>query len=196
MTTVTLLRHGESSWNQENRFTGWTDVDLSSKGRQQAPDAGRILNKHGLAFEVAYTSVLKRAIRTLWSVLDEMELMWIPVDHWWRLNERHYRALQGSNKSEIGAKFGEGQVKFWRRSFDVRPPKIEPDDQRHPGHDPRYRHVRPDELPLSESLKDTALSAMALLAAFDCGCAPRSYYLAESETAEPIEPGLATSSAN
>jgi 2,3-bisphosphoglycerate-dependent phosphoglycerate mutase len=156
MPTLALVRHGESSWNRENRFTGWTDVDLSSKGCEQAHEAGRVLWKNGFAFDVAFTSVLKRAIRTLWLVLDEMDLMWIPVDHCWCLNERHYGALQGLNKSETAAKFGEGQVKLWRRSYDVAPPQVECDDKRYPGHDARYRHVRPDELPLGESLKDTA----------------------------------------
>jgi 2,3-bisphosphoglycerate-dependent phosphoglycerate mutase len=156
MPTLALLRHGESSWNQENRFTGWTDVDLSSKGRHQALQAGHILRKHGYVFDLAYTSVLKRAIRTLWIVLDEMEMMWIPVDNCWRLNERHYGALQGLNKSETAAEFGEGQVKLWRRSYDVRPPQIERDDERYPGHDRRYQDVRPHELPFGESMKDTA----------------------------------------
>ena len=156
MPTLALLRHGESSWNRENRFTGWTDVDLSSRGREQAQQAGRILRQHGFAFDVAYTSVLKRAIRTLWIVLDELDVMWIPVHNCWRLNERHYGALQGLNKSETAAESGEEQVKFWRHSYELRPPKIEPDGERYSGHDPRYKHLRPDELPLSESLKDTA----------------------------------------
>lgn len=156
MPTLVLLRHGESTWNQENRFTGWTDVDLSSIGCEQAREAGRILRKDGFTFDIAYTSVLKRAIRTLWIVLDQMDLMWIPVHNCWRLNERHYGALQGLNKAETAAEFGEGQVKLWRRSYDVRPPQIAPGDEHYPGHDPRYRHLRPDELPVGESLKDTA----------------------------------------
>jgi 2,3-bisphosphoglycerate-dependent phosphoglycerate mutase len=156
MPLLTLLRHGESSWNQENRFTGWTDVDLSSRGREEAREAGQILRSNGFTFDVAYTSVLKRSIRTLWIVLDEMELMWIPVHNCWRLNERHYGALQGLNKTDTAAKFGKRQLKLWRRSYDVPPPQIAKDDDRYPGHDPRYRHVRPDELPFGESLKDTA----------------------------------------
>ncbi|HEY7098658.1 MAG TPA: 2,3-diphosphoglycerate-dependent phosphoglycerate mutase [Terriglobales bacterium] len=156
MPTLVLLRHGESTWNQENRFTGWVDVDLSLKGRGQAEEAGRILHRHGLRFDVAYTSVLKRAIRTLWIVLDEIDLMWIPTHACWRLNERHYGALQGLNKAETAAKFGAGQVKLWRRSYDVRPPQIANDDRGYPGRDPRYRHICPAALPLGESLKDTA----------------------------------------
>ena len=156
MPTLALLRHGESNWNRDNRFTGWTDVDLSLKGRQQAQTAADLFRKHQFTFDIAYTSVLKRAIRTLWTVLDDMDLMWIPVHTCWRLNERHYGDLQGLNKSETTAKFGERQVKLWRRSYAVRPPQIAADDERYPGRDPRYRHVRPDELPLGESLKDTA----------------------------------------
>jgi 2,3-bisphosphoglycerate-dependent phosphoglycerate mutase len=156
MPTLVLLRHGESSWNQENRFTGWVDVDLSLKGRRQAEKAGRILHRQGFTFDIAYTSVLKSAIRTLWIVLDEADLMWIPTHACWQLNERHYGALQGLNKAETAAKFGEGQVKLWRRSYDVRPPQIANDDHGYPGHDPRYRHICPAELPLGESLKDTA----------------------------------------
>jgi 2,3-bisphosphoglycerate-dependent phosphoglycerate mutase len=136
--------------------TGWTDVDLTATGRKQAQDAGRSLREHGFTFDVAYTSVLKRAIRTLWIVLDEMDLMWVPVHDCWRLNERHYGALQGLNKSETATKFGAEQVKLWRRSYDVRPPRVQPGDRRHPSHDPRYKYLRPDELPFSESLKDTA----------------------------------------
>jgi 2,3-bisphosphoglycerate-dependent phosphoglycerate mutase len=154
--TLVLLRHGESSWNKENLFTGWTDVDLSSKGREQAQDVGRMLRKRGITVDVAYTSVLKRAIRTLWMVLDEMNLMWIPVHNCWELNERHYGALQGLNKSQAAAEFGEAQVKLWRRSYDVRPPMLAPDDDRSPELDPRYKRVRPHELPLGESLRDTA----------------------------------------
>jgi 2,3-bisphosphoglycerate-dependent phosphoglycerate mutase len=155
MHKIVLLRHGESDWNKENRFTGWTDVDLSDKGRQEAKEAGVALKAAGLAFDVAYTSVLKRAIRTLWMALDELDQMWIPVHRSWRLNERHYGALQGLNKSETAAKFGEDQVKIWRRSYDVPPPPLTPDDERYPGRDPRYKHLTAEELPLTECLKDT-----------------------------------------
>ncbi len=154
--TLVLLRPGESTWNQENRFTGWTDVDLTATGRRQAHEAGRILRTHDFTFDIAYTSVLKRAIRTLWIVLDEINLMWIPTHACWRLNERHYGALEGLNKSETAARFGEGQVKLWRRSYSVRPPEVESGDGRYPSLDPRYQHLRPDELPFGESLKDTA----------------------------------------
>lgn len=156
MRSLVLLRHGESEWNKENRFTGWTDVDLSTKGREEASEAGRILRKAALHFDIAYTSVLKRAIRTLWMVLDEMDRMWIPVQKCWQLNERHYGSLQGLNKAEVKAEFGQEQVELWRRSYTVRPPKLEPNDERYPSHDSRYRQLRPDQLPLSESLKDTA----------------------------------------
>ena len=155
MHKVVLVRHGESDWNKENRFTGWTDVDLSVKGRQEAQEAGAVLKSGGYTFDVAYTSVLKRAIRTLWIVLDEMDLMWIPVHRSWRLNERHYGALQGLNKAETAAKFGEAQVKIWRRSYDIRPPELTREDERFPGRDPRYRGLGKDELPLTECLKDT-----------------------------------------
>jgi len=155
MPELVLLRHGESDWNKENRFTGWTDVDLSEKGRQEAKDAGVVLKAAGYAFDVAYTSVLKRAIRTLWMALDELDLMWIPVERSWRLNERHYGALQGLNKAETAAKFGEDQVKIWRRSYDVPPPALTPDDQRYPGRDRRYRNLTAQELPLTECLKET-----------------------------------------
>ena len=155
MFTLVLLRHGESVWNQENRFTGWTDVDLSDRGRQEAADAGRLLKDGGYVFDLAYTSVLKRAIRTLWIALDVMDLMWIPETKSWRLNERHYGALQGLNKAETAAKHGEAQTKIWRRSYDIPPPPLAPDDPRHPSRDPRYRDLRPDELPSTESLKDT-----------------------------------------
>jgi len=155
MTKLVLIRHGESTWNKENRFTGWTDVELSDKGRQEAREGGEVLKKEGYTFDVAYTSVLKRAIRTLWTVLDEMDLMWIPVYRTWRLNERHYGALQGLNKAETAAKFGEDQVKIWRRSYDIPPPALTADDERYPGHDPRYRSLSPQELPLTECLKDT-----------------------------------------
>ena len=155
MTKLVLVRHGESDWNKQNRFTGWTDVDLSGKGRQEALEGGTVLKAEGYTFDVAYTSVLKRAIRTLWIVLDEMDLMWIPVHRSWRLNERHYGALQGLNKAETAAKFGEDQVKVWRRSYDIRPPALTSDDERFPGRDPRYQGLTAEELPLTECLKDT-----------------------------------------
>jgi 2,3-bisphosphoglycerate-dependent phosphoglycerate mutase len=162
MTKLVLIRHGESTWNKENRFTGWTDVDLSEKGRQEAKEAGAVLKAEGFTFDIAYTSVLKRAIRTLWTVLDEMDLMWIPVQRSWRLNERHYGALQGLNKTETAAKFGEGQVKIWRRSYDVPPPALTPDDERYPGRDPRYQSLKDGELPLTECLKDTVARFLPL----------------------------------
>jgi len=152
---LTLLRHGESVWNKENLFTGWTDVDLSERGREEVREAGRGLKEHGFPFDVAFTSVLKRAIRTLWIVLDEMNLMWIPVHRDWRLNERHYGALQGLNKAETARQYGEAQVKSWRRSYDVRPAALEEKDPRHPCHDPRYRHLPQEQLPATECLKDT-----------------------------------------
>jgi 2,3-bisphosphoglycerate-dependent phosphoglycerate mutase len=155
MYKVVLLRHGESTWNKENRFTGWTDVDLSAKGTEEAWAAGRVLKAEGYTFDLAYTSVLKRAIRTLWIAQDEMDLMWVPVIRDWRLNERHYGALQGLNKSETAAKFGEAQVKIWRRSYDIQPPALEKTDPRYPGHDRRYRDLTEAELPLTECLKDT-----------------------------------------
>ena len=155
MYKIVLQRHGESVWNKENRFTGWTDVDLSEKGLQEARKAGETLKKEGFVFDIAYTSVLKRAVRTLWITLDIMDLMWIPVINSWRLNERHYGALQGLNKSETAKKFGEEQVKIWRRSYDIRPPALEPTDQRYPGIDPRYKDLSEKELPLTECLKDT-----------------------------------------
>jgi 2,3-bisphosphoglycerate-dependent phosphoglycerate mutase len=155
MYKVVLLRHGESTWNKENRFTGWTDVDLSEKGVAEALDGARVLKEQGYTFDVAYTSVLKRAIRTLWIILDGMDLMWIPVHRSWRLNERHYGALQGLNKSETADKYGEAQVKIWRRSYDIQPPALEPADPRYPGFDPRYRDLTAQELPLTECLKDT-----------------------------------------
>jgi 2,3-bisphosphoglycerate-dependent phosphoglycerate mutase len=155
MFKLVLLRHGESTWNKENRFTGWTDVDLSEKGRQEAADAGRLLKEGGYVFDVAFTSVLKRAIRTLWITLDALDLMWIPVTKNWRLNERHYGALQGLNKAETAAKHGDAQVKIWRRSYDIPPPPLSPDDERHSGRDPRYASLRREEVPLTESLKDT-----------------------------------------
>ena len=155
MHKLVLLRHGESVWNRENRFTGWTDVDLSEQGLKEAHDAGSLLRQAGFAFDVAFTSVLKRAIRTLWVALDEMDRMWIPVHNSWRLNERHYGALQGLNKAEMAARFGDEQILTWRRSYDVRPPALEPGDERWPGRDPRYEDLRPDELPATECLKDT-----------------------------------------
>ncbi len=150
-----LLRHGESLWNRENRFSGWTDVDLSKQGMAEAQEAGKILKSKGYSFDVAFTSVLKRAVRTLWIVLDELDRMWIPVERSWRLNERHYGALQGLNKKETAKNFGEEQVFLWRRSYDIRPPALKKTDKRYPGHDPRYREVNDSELPLTESLKDT-----------------------------------------
>lgn len=155
MHKLVLLRHGESTWNKENRFTGWTDVDLSDKGKEEARSAGKVLKENGFVFDVAYTSVLKRAIRTLWSVMDEMDLMWIPVYNSWRLNERHYGALQGLNKSETAAKYGEAQVKIWRRSYDIQPPALERTDGRFPGFDPRYKDLKPIDVPATECLKDT-----------------------------------------
>jgi 2,3-bisphosphoglycerate-dependent phosphoglycerate mutase len=150
-----MVRHGESTWNAENRFTGWTDVDLSEKGRMEAQKGAEVLKREGYTFDVAHTSVLKRAIRTLWTVLDGLDLMWIPVHHSWRLNERHYGALQGLNKAETAAKFGDEQVKIWRRSYDTPPPALTPDDERFPAKDPRYANVPPEQLPLTECLKDT-----------------------------------------
>jgi 2,3-bisphosphoglycerate-dependent phosphoglycerate mutase len=155
MYKVVLLRHGESEWNKENRFTGWTDVDLSDKGLAEAKAAGKTLSAEGYTFDVAFTSVLKRAIRTLWLTLDGMDLMWIPVHRTWRLNERHYGALQGLNKSETAAKFGEQQVKIWRRAYDIAPPPLEKTDQRFPGKDRRYAELKAEELPTTECLKDT-----------------------------------------
>lgn len=155
MYTLVLLRHGQSTWNLENRFTGWTDVGLTPQGEAEAHEAGRLLRAEGYTFDVAFTSVLKRAIKTLWIVLEEMELEWIPVHNSWRLNERHYGALQGLNKAEMAAKYGEAQVKIWRRSYDVPPPALDWDDPRHPRFDRRYAALKPEELPACESLKDT-----------------------------------------
>ncbi|MBU4478697.1 MAG: 2,3-diphosphoglycerate-dependent phosphoglycerate mutase [Candidatus Omnitrophica bacterium] len=152
---IVLLRHGESTWNKENRFTGWTDVDLSEKGIQEAHQAGKLLKEEGYTFDVAFTSVLKRAIRTLWITLDEMDLMWIPVHRSWRLNERHYGSLQGLNKAETAAKYGDEQVLLWRRSYDVPPPALEKDDPRYPGIDPRYQDMKEKDIPVTECLKDT-----------------------------------------
>ena len=155
MKKIVLLRHGESTWNKENRFTGWTDVDLSEKGIEEALAAGKALKKEDFVFDIAFTSVLKRAIRTLWIALDEMDLMWIPVINSWRLNERHYGALQGLNKAETAAKFGEEQVLIWRRSYSIPPPPLESNDERHPRFDPRHKDLNDQDLPLTECLKDT-----------------------------------------
>jgi 2,3-bisphosphoglycerate-dependent phosphoglycerate mutase len=155
MFRLVLLRHGESTWNQENRFTGWVDVDLTEKGRAEAQEAGRLMVAEKFEFDLAYTSVLKRAIRTLWITLDELDMTWIPVHKSWRLNERHYGGLQGLNKAETAAKHGEDQVKIWRRSYDVPPPPLSELDPTHASHDRRYASIPPDEIPSSESLKDT-----------------------------------------
>ncbi|MCC7035594.1 MAG: 2,3-diphosphoglycerate-dependent phosphoglycerate mutase [Acidobacteria bacterium] len=155
MHRVVLLRHGESTWNKENRFTGWTDVDLSERGREEAVAAGRLLAQEGFSFDLAFTSVLTRAIRTCWMALDELGELWIPVQRSWRLNERHYGALQGLNKAETAATHGDAQVKIWRRAYDIAPPALTPDDERHPSRDRRYAALSPAELPLTESLKDT-----------------------------------------
>ncbi len=155
MIKLVLLRHGESTWNKENLYTGWTDVDLSDKGKVEAAEAGRLLKEGGYEFDLAYTSVLKRAIRTLWLALDEMDLLWLPVIKTWRLNERHYGALQGLNKAQTAEQFGEKQVKIWRRSYDVPPPPLTREGPRWPGHDPRYADVPAEDLPLNECLKDT-----------------------------------------
>jgi len=155
MKKLVLLRHGESTWNKENRFTGWTDVDLSEKGTEEAVEAGRVLLREGFVFDVAFTSVLRRAIKTLWLALEELDLMWIPIHNSWRLNERHYGALQGLNKAETAEKHGMEQVKLWRRSYDIQPPALTKDDARYPGKDPRYALLKPDEVPRTEALKDT-----------------------------------------
>lgn len=155
MYKIVLLRHGQSQWNLENRFTGWTDVDLTDQGRAEAKTGGEVLKKEGFTFDIAFTSVLKRAIRTLWIVLDEMDLMWIPVIRNWRLNERHYGALQGLNKSETAEKYGEDQVLVWRRSYDTPPPELEKNDERYPLKDPRYADLTAAEAPVTESLKTT-----------------------------------------
>jgi len=162
MHTLVLVRHGESAWNRENRFTGWTDVDLTEQGISEARLAGQLLQEAGLTFDVAYTSVLKRAIRTLWLILDRMDLMWLPVHRTWRLNERHYGALQGLNKAETAAQYGEAQVKIWRRSYDIPPPPLEPSDPRFPGHERRYAALTPAELPVTECLKDTVARFLPL----------------------------------
>jgi 2,3-bisphosphoglycerate-dependent phosphoglycerate mutase len=155
MYKVVLLRHGQSTWNEENRFTGWKDVDLSAQGLAEAHEAGRLMKEAGFEFDLAFTSVLRRAIRTLDIALDGMDQLWIPVTKHWRLNERHYGALQGLNKAETAAKHGEAQVKIWRRSYDIPPPPLQPDDERYLGHDRRYADLKPGEMPLAESLKDT-----------------------------------------
>jgi 2,3-bisphosphoglycerate-dependent phosphoglycerate mutase len=155
MKTLVLLRHGESVWNMENRFTGWTDVELTEKGVQEAREAGRSMHREGYVFDVAFTSVLQRAIKTLWLALEEMDLVWIPEHKSWRLNERHYGALQGLNKQETVERHGEAQVKIWRRSYDIPPPALDPGDERFPAHDPRYADLAPHEIPLTECLKDT-----------------------------------------
>ncbi len=162
MYKLVLIRHGESEWNKLNLFTGWTDVDLTEKGVNEAKNSANLLKEEGFSFDIAYTSVLKRAIRTLWYVLDGMDLMWIPVFRDWRLNERHYGALQGLNKAETAAKYGDEQVKIWRRSYDTRPPALEESDQRFPGHDPRYASILKNELPLTECLKDTVARFLPL----------------------------------
>ncbi|MDR4516052.1 MAG: 2,3-diphosphoglycerate-dependent phosphoglycerate mutase [Nitrosomonas sp.] len=155
MKKIVLLRHGESIWNRENRFTGWTDVDLTPKGIEEARNAGKVLRENKFTFDIAYTSVLKRAIRTLWITLDEMDLMWLPIHNTWRLNERHYGALQGLNKAETAAKYGDEQVLIWRRSYDTRPPELSVDDERFPGTDRRYKNLTQAELPRTECLEDT-----------------------------------------
>jgi len=155
MHKLVLIRHGESAWNKENRFTGWTDVDLTEKGREEARDAGKLLKAEGFSFDVAYVSVLRRALTTLWLALDEMDALWIPVEKSWRLNERHYGDLQGLNKAETAAKFGDEQVLVWRRSYDIPPPPLEKSDERWPGHDPRYKNLPEADLPVTECLKDT-----------------------------------------
>jgi 2,3-bisphosphoglycerate-dependent phosphoglycerate mutase len=162
MKQLVLIRHGESDWNLENRFTGWADVDLTPKGRDQAVTAGESLKKGGYEFDIAYTSVLKRAIRTLWHVQDAMNLMWIPVVHSWRLNERHYGALTGLNKAETAAKYGDQQVHIWRRSYDVRPPLLELHDERNPQKDPRYSKLSATDIPLGECLKDNVERVLPL----------------------------------
>lgn len=155
MHQLVLIRHGQSTWNLDNRFTGWTDVDLSEQGNREAQEAGKTLLQEGFEFDLVYTSVLKRAIRTMWHVLSELDQMWLPVVRDWRLNERHYGALQGLNKSETAAKHGEDQVKIWRRSYDIPPPPLQADDERNAAHDRRYAGLKPEEIPLTESLKET-----------------------------------------
>ena len=170
MYKLVLVRHGESTWNQENRFTGWTDVDLTAQGEREAREAGRVLDAAGFEFDRAFTSVLKRAVRTLWLMLDEMDLMWIPIHNDWRLNERHYGALQGLNKAETAAKFGDRQVLAWRRSYDVPPDELEPSDPRSSIHDPRYKGLSAQQIPRTESLRDTIVR---VLPAWHAEIAPR-----------------------
>jgi 2,3-bisphosphoglycerate-dependent phosphoglycerate mutase len=160
MYKIVLMRHGESTWNLDNRFTGWTDVDLTEKGVAEARQAGKLLKDAGFTFDLAYTSVLKRAIRTLWCTLDEMDLMWLPVEHDWRLNERHYGALQGLNKAETAAKYGDAQVLVWRRSYDTPPNPLDENDERTSFHDPRYAALKREQIPLTECLKDTVARVM------------------------------------
>lgn len=155
MVRLVLVRHGESQWNKENKFTGWTDVDLTDKGAQEAKHAGKVLKGKGFVFDIAFTSVLKRAIKTLWFILDELDLQWIPIHKSWKLNERHYGALQGLNKAETAAKHGEEQVHIWRRSYDIPPPQLSADDERYPGNDLRYADICKEDIPLVETLKDT-----------------------------------------
>ena len=162
MKTLVLLRHGESLWNQENRFTGWVDVGLSERGQREAHEAGRLLREGGFGFDLAWTSVLKRAIKTLWIVLEDLDQMWIPVHRSWRLNERHYGALQGLNKAETAARHGEAQVKIWRRSYDIRPPALQESDPMWPGRDPRYAGLDGKDVPLTECLKDTVARFLPL----------------------------------
>lgn len=162
MRQIVFVRHGESSWNKENRFTGWQDVDLSEKGRAEARDAGKLLKKEGFRFDMAYCSVLRRALTTLWLIQDEMDLLWIPVEKSWRLNERHYGALTGLDKAETAARHGEEQVKIWRRSYDTPPPALSADDPRHPQFDPKYQNVSKGQLPVGESLKDTVARVVPL----------------------------------
>lgn len=162
MYKIVLMRHGQSEWNRDNRFTGWADVDLTEKGIAEAREAGRLLNEAGFTFDITYTSVLKRAIRTLWCTLDEMDLMWLPTVHSWRLNERHYGALQGLNKTETTARYGEEQVLIWRRSYDIPPMALEATDPRASFSDPRYARLKPEEIPLTECLKDTVARVLPL----------------------------------
>jgi len=160
MIKLVLIRHGESTWNKENRFTGWTDVDLSEKGVAEAKQAGKILKSEGYTFDIAFTSVLKRAIKTLDLLLEEMDQLWIPVVKSWKLNERHYGALQGLNKAEMATKYGEEQVMIWRRSYDIPPPALTPEDERYPGNEPKYAALAPQDIPLFETLKDTVIRVM------------------------------------
>jgi len=162
MYKIVLMRHGQSEWNRDNRFTGWADVDLTEKGIAEARAAGRLLNEAGFTFDITYTSVLKRAIRTLWCALDEMDLMWLPTVHSWRLNERHYGALQGLNKTETAARYGEDQVLIWRRSYDIPPMALEATDPRASFSDPRYARLKREEIPLTECLKDTVARVLPL----------------------------------